>query len=81
MTKMEFESEVGSDGVLTLRVALPPEEASGRVRVTIQPVSKAAAGQDDEEWHRILRETYGACAGMGLERPDQGEFEVRDPIE
>ncbi len=81
MTKMEFESEVGSDGVLTLRVALPPEEASGRVRVTIQPVPKPSTDQDNEEWHRILRETYGACAGMGLERPDQGEFEVRDAIE
>jgi hypothetical protein len=30
---------------------------------------------------RSIDDTYGACAGLGLERPDQGEFEQRHPIE
>jgi hypothetical protein len=50
--------------------------------VTIQPLQKEPATADDKtEWHQFVEETYGSCAGLGLERPDQGEYEQRDSLE
>jgi len=48
---------------------------------TRRPIAKAKEARDQAEWHQILKETYGACAGLGLERPPQGELEQRDMIE
>jgi hypothetical protein len=83
MKTLQVKSSVGQDGVLELRIPLGFEEAGREVTVTVETssVKESAASLDDAEWHRILRETYGACAGMGLERPEQGEFELRDIIE
>lgn len=83
MKTVQLKSSVGQDGVLELRIPLGFEEAGQPVMVTVQPVpaDTDSTEADDAEWHRILRETYGACAGLGLERPEQGEFEERDPIE
>jgi hypothetical protein len=82
MKTVQLQSEVGKDGVLALRIPLGSDEAGHRVRVTVEPIAKAAGTMDDRgEWHQFIEETYGSCAGLGLERPDQGEFESRESIE
>jgi hypothetical protein len=80
---IEFQSRVGQDGVLDLHVPLGGVEAGAEVVVTIRRLSPRAAPvvQDRAEWHRFVEETYGSCAGLGLERPPQGEFEKREGIE
>jgi hypothetical protein len=44
----------------------------------------AATGAENgsrADWHRFVEQTYGSCAGLGIERPPQGEFEKRENIE
>lgn len=31
-------------------------------------------------WPDFIQQTYGSCAGLGLERREQGDFEPREPI-
>jgi hypothetical protein len=82
MKAMQFHSMIGSDGLLNLRVELGPEEPATPVLVTIEPSPESAsASTGREEWHRVVEETYGSCAGLGLERPPQLELEERDSIE
>ena len=81
MKTVQLQSEVGKDGVLALRVPLGSDEAGHRVKVTIEPISNGSSKDGREEWHQFIEETYGSCAGLGLERPDQGEFESREGIE
>lgn len=82
MKTVQIQSEVGTDGVLALRVPLGSDEAGHQVIVTIEPVPAASSTKHDRvSWHQFIQETYGSCAGTGLGRPDQGEFESRESIE
>ena len=80
---IEFQSRVGQDGVLDLHVPLGNTEAGAEVVVTIRRLAPHAAppAEDRAEWHRFVEETYGSCAGFGLERQPQGELEKREAIE
>jgi hypothetical protein len=70
MDTIQFESEVGRDGVLSLRVPLRPADANARVIVTIQPARPSSQHElPREDWHEFVRQTYGSCAGLGLEEP------------
>jgi predicted DNA-binding antitoxin AbrB/MazE fold protein len=31
-------------------------------------------------WPAFVERTYGSCAGLDLERHEQGDFELREPI-
>jgi hypothetical protein len=82
MKTVQLQSEVGKDGVLALRIPLGFEEAGHRVIVTIEPLSNQAKdAANQSRWHQFIEETYGSCAGLGLERPEQGNFESRESIE
>ena len=78
---IQFNTRVGDDGVLNLQVNLGQTEAKKDVVITIEPVGPGAA-QDAAalDWHDFIERTYGSCAGRGLERHDQGQFEQREPI-
>jgi hypothetical protein len=80
---LEFQSRVGADGILDLHVPLEKSDAGAEVVVTIRLLRNQAAHAvtDPAEWYRLLDESYGSCAGLGLERPEQGEFEDREPLE
>jgi hypothetical protein len=80
---IEFQSRVGSDGVLDLHVPLGEMGAGAVVIVTIRRfgIRPTTPVTDPVDWHRIANETYGSCAGLGLERPPQGQFEIREEIE
>ena len=72
MKTIQFESEVGSDGILSLRVPLGPVDANARVLVTIQPAESLSPVRQEgpqQDWHDFVRQTYGSCAGLGLEEP------------
>ena len=77
---IELHSRVGDDGILTLRVPLGPAEAGSEVVVRIEPVGVGSA-QSPSNWQKFVDETYGSCAGLGLERQDQGAFEGREALE
>ena len=85
MPPVQIESHVGPDGVLTLRVPMGRDQANALVRVTVTvetaPSGAANTGAANADWHRFVDDTYGSCAGLGLERQPQGDFEQRDVIE
>ena len=79
MNRMVLHSRVGADGVLHLTVPIGQEAADREVRVTIDPVPVSPPGMTQEEWRQFVLSTAGAWQG-DLERPEQGEYEVRDEL-
>lgn len=80
---IEFHSRVGADGVLDLHVPLGEMDAGADVVITIRRVHsrQPPTVTDPAEWHRLAEESYGSCADLGLERPTQGQFEIREHLE
>lgn len=78
---IQFQSRVGDDGVLNVQLNLGQAEAKKDVKITIEPVS-GEVGQQPEamSWPDFVERTYGAWAGLRLERPEQGSLEKREPI-
>ena len=76
MKRMVLHSRVGSDGVLHVTVPIGKEDADREVRVTIDPVPPPMT---PEEWQQFILSTAGAWQG-DLERPEQGEYDVRDEL-
>lgn len=74
MNRIVVESKIGSDGVLHLDLPLGVDHAQEVVRVTIETLAPPTA---DDEWRRAILSTAGKWRGE-LERPDQGEYEVRE---
>jgi hypothetical protein len=78
---IQFQSRVGDDGVLNVQLNLGQAEAKKDVKITIEPVSSETGQQPENmSWPDFVERTYGSCAGLGLERPEQGSFELREPI-
>jgi hypothetical protein len=79
---VQFHSHVGDDGYLNLHINLGETEARKEVVVTVKTLGEQRTIEEYRTmpWHEFVERTYGSCAGLGLERPPQGEFEVREPI-
>ena len=68
MGTIRLNSKVGQDGVLNLRVPLGAADANVDVVITIEPVKQNGNGAS-KDWHDFVSQTYGSCAGLGLEEP------------
>jgi hypothetical protein len=79
---VQFHLRVGDDGILNVQVNLGRTEARKEVVVTIEPLSTVDEAQEAAgiAWPDFIERTYGSCAGLGLERHEQGEFELREPL-
>jgi hypothetical protein len=79
---IQFQSCVGEDGILNVRVNLGLDEAKKQVIITVAPVSDSGVvrKQAGMTWPEFIEQTYGSCDGLGLERHEQGNFEMREPI-
>jgi hypothetical protein len=77
MNRMIVKSQVGKDGVLHVDIPIGEADAGRDVQITIEP--DGAATTSREAYLRFLDETAGAWQGE-FERPEQGEFEIRDPF-
>lgn len=70
MDKIEFHSRVDHEGVLALRLPLGEQEADRDVVVTIRSLPATSEGNGRKlEWKQFIAQTYGSCAGLGLEEP------------
>jgi hypothetical protein len=76
MDGIQIQSRVGPDGVLKFSLPLGPADANAEVVVTIQRLPSVDSQQVDKPWQQFLDETFGSCAGLGLERASQGEFDL-----
>jgi hypothetical protein len=77
MQRLIVKSRVGADGVLRVTVPVGAAEADREVQLIIEPLSSAVKSRQD--YLDFLAATAGAWQG-DFERPDQGEYEVRDPL-
>jgi hypothetical protein len=77
MNRIVLKSRVDSNGILQLTLPVGPEEADREVQITVEPV--AVPGVSPEEWRKGILETAGKWEGE-FERPEQGDFEQREPL-
>ena len=68
--------KLDSEGVLRLDLPLGEEAANQEVEVTIELLPPAMT---QEEWKAWVEKMAGTCEG-DFTRPEQGEYEVRDPL-
>ncbi len=67
---------------------LQPVELAQGTQVELQVSQSSNERSSDEQvrqaeaksWSDFVEQTYGSCAGLGLERRAQGGFESREPI-
>ena len=78
MNRIVVKSRVDSNGVLQLTLPVGLADANREVQITVEPVGPPAMSQ--EEWRRFIMETAGSWQGE-FERPEQGEYEQRGPLE
>ena len=77
MNRMVVKSRIGTDGVLHVNIPVGTAEAGREVQITIEPDNPPAKTQ--QEYRDFLDATAGAWQG-DFERPDQGQFEERNPL-
>jgi hypothetical protein len=77
MNRIVVKSRVGSNGVLQLTLPVGPADAGRDVQITVEPVGPPALSPD--EWRQRILETAGKWQGE-FERPEQGEYEQRNPL-
>jgi hypothetical protein len=77
MNRMVVKSTVSSDGVLHLALPVGIEEANKEVQVTVESAILVPLSQ--EEWQELILSTAGKWQGE-FERPEQGEYEEREPL-
>ena len=77
MNPVIVKSRIDADGVLRVTVPLSPADANREVEVTVKPIGPPPMTQ--EEWHQIIKATAGKWQGE-FERPEQGDYEEREPL-
>lgn len=78
METIKLKTHVGSDGILKLEVPVNVRNADLEVVVVMQPSEHPV---DELGWPiGFFEETYGSLADDPIERPSQGEYEVRDEV-
>ena len=76
MNRIVVKSRVGSNGILQLALPVGPDDAGQEVQVTVEPVGPPPS---PDEWRQRVLETAGKWQGE-FERPEQGEYEQREPL-
>jgi hypothetical protein len=77
MNRIVIKSKVGRNGILQLTLPIGPADANQDVQVTVEPLGKQPPTA--EEWRQFILATAGKWQG-DFERPEQGEYEEREPL-
>jgi hypothetical protein len=77
MNRMVVNSRIGPDGVLNVIVPVGTADANREVKIIIEPTNDRT--KTEEEWQNFITSMAGSWQGE-FERPDQGQFEQRDPL-
>lgn len=57
-----------------------PDGTPAEIRVALDSGDPSESQQISTlAWHDFVERTYGSCSELGLERREQGEFELREP--
>lgn len=77
MNRIIITSRVDSAGVLQLSLPVGAANADQLVQVTVEPALQSEISP--AEWRQRILDSAGKWAG-DFERPEQGEFEQREPL-
>ena len=75
---IQIHSRIGEDGVLNLSVPMGASDANTEVMITIAPANGNGTRSGRLEWHEFVRQTYGSCAGFGLDEPPDLPLQERN---
>jgi hypothetical protein len=75
MDAVKFRTHVGSDGILKLEIPVGITNVDYEVVITPRPTLSR------NEWLAFIDRTAGSLADDPIERPPQGEYDVREPLE
>lgn len=78
MTTLRLQVRTGTDGRVLLELPAEFADTDLEIVVTTQPVDPAIALGYPAGF---FEKTWGSLADVTLERPEQGEYEIRDEIE
>lgn len=84
MQSVKFRSQVGSDGILHLELPVSVKDQEIEVMVIYQPLQPVAKKPTPEELGyppNFFEETAGCLQDDPIQRWQQGEYEVREPLE
>lgn len=82
MQAIKVHGHIGADGILKLEIPSGLTNQDVEAVVVIQAVNLSAAPTDANGYPiGFIEATYGSLAHDPIERPDQGEFDVREPLE
>jgi hypothetical protein len=79
METIKLQSRVGKDGILRLEVPVNASDTELEVVLVVQAVKETT--EDRAEWIAFIERTAGSLADAPMERPPQGDYETREPIE
>ena len=77
MNRLVVKSRVSRDGILHLDLPVGKAEADIEVQVTVEPLPPPRMSPD--EWRQVILSTAGKWQGE-FKRPEQGEYEEREPL-
>ena len=82
MQSMTIRSHVGSDGILNLQIPVEMKDVDVEVVVVVQQMNGHLVTETDAlGWPLgFFEETFGSLKDDPLERPPQGDFEVREEL-
>ncbi len=84
MESIQLKTRVGADGILKLEIPLETAEADLDVLVVVQPMPSEVETRSTEDlgWPGdFFERVAGGWEGTPLQRPEQGEFEIRDELQ
>ncbi len=78
MQSIKLHSHIGADGILHLQLPVEMTDTEIEVTVTVKTVN---SGTKKKGWMPgFFEEVIGGWVGEPLERPEQGEFEIREQL-
>jgi hypothetical protein len=82
MQSVTVRSHIGSDGMLNLQIPVELKDVDVEVVVVVQQINgHLVADTEALGWPPgFFEETYGSFKDEPLERPPQGDFEIREEL-
>lgn len=82
MQSVTIRSHVGSDGMLNLQIPVEMKDVDVEVVVVVQQMNGHLVTETDAlGWPLgFFEETFGSLKDDPLERPPQGDFEIREEL-
>lgn len=80
MKTIQLISAIGKDGILKVQLPDEMKDQQLEILIVIQATNHQSKADKNGWASGFFEKTYGAMAHDPIERPYQGEFEIREPL-